>query len=140
MRPCRICPQILIIVQRIVESIILFSTSSNNQLYNMNTLMNVVYLAFAAVFVSAQFNTALADVVSPTPIFLSTFSTHTPALVTRISHASLVFSLAPARVRGGRRTPRPSHSTCARAGPPLFPSRLSYPDDDPFRAERRPPL
>ena len=61
----------------------------------MNTLMNVVYIAFAAVFVSAQFNTALADVVSPTPIFLSTFSTHTPALVTRISHASLVFSLAP---------------------------------------------
>ena len=93
----RICPQILIIVYNYcrIDHPLFYLRISNNQLYNMNTLMNVVYIAFAAVFVSAQFNTALADVVSPTPIFLSTFSTHTPALVTRISHALLVFSLAP---------------------------------------------
>ena len=93
----------------------------------MNTLMNVVYIAFAAVFVSAQFNTALADVVSPTPIFLSTFSTHTPALVTRISHASLVFSLAP--TTNAPTTNAPSLARAVRSFSLPRPSLLL--DDDP---------
>ena len=61
----------------------------------MNSLMNLVYLAIAIVIVSGvRFSTAQADVVSPRYSSFSTH-THTALLVTQISHASLVFSLAP---------------------------------------------
>ena len=99
----------------------------------MNTLMNLVYLAIAIVIVSGvRFNTAQADAVSLTPIFLF-FHTHTPRPP---RHANLTRITRPLP-RPGRRTPRPSR---ARSGRSLFPTLPSSPDDNPFRAERRPQL
>ena len=57
-----------------------------------------------------------------------------PHTHTRPRHANLtrITRLLP---RPGRQTPRPSHATRTRTGRPRFPSRLSSPNDDPFRAE-----